>query len=218
MYFRSSKIAGEIVAHHIDCGGRFKLLNRKPRQGFDETELNYQNTCLLINCPAMKIIRITLFLCLQILFHPAWSDGVALDLIPAYKMQIPATLKDGNFVTLPFANRLILAQIANTPQSREHGLMQRDNLCEDCGMLFVFEQPDKVSFWMKDTLLPLSIAFIDAEGNIVNIDEMQPNTTDIHNSLGNVLFALEMNKGWFARNNVVPAKQVISAKTLPNAP
>ena len=96
----------------------------------------------------------------------------------------------------------IQAEIANTPQSREHGLMQRSRLCADCGMLFIFPKAGRVSFWMKNTPLPLSIAFIAANGTILNIEEMQPDTADIHSAQGEALFALEMNSGWFAKNRV----------------
>ena len=105
-------------------------------------------------------------------------------------------------VTLQIGKHPIQAEIADTPQSRKHGLSQRTTLCPNCGMLFVFAQPDRYHFWMKDTPLPLSIAFIAADGAILNIDEMQPNTSHTHSAQGNALYALEMNGGWFARNGI----------------
>ena len=100
------------------------------------------------------------------------------------------------------------AETAATPQSREHGLMQRSKLCADCGMLFVFPHAGRYLFWMKDTPLPLSIAFISADGSIINIAEMQANTPDPHPAQGDALYALEMNSGWFARNGIRPGDKV----------
>jgi len=105
-------------------------------------------------------------------------------------------------VLLRIAKHSIRAELANTPQSREQGLMQRKQLCENCGMLFVFPMSGKYAFWMKDTPLPLSIAFIAADGSILNIAEMEANTVDIHSAQGEILYALEMKKAWFSRNSI----------------
>ncbi len=95
--------------------------------------------------------------------------------------------------------------------------MQRDRLCDNCGMLFVFEKADRYSFWMKNTLIPLSVAFIGPDTSIINIEEMQANTTDIHNAQDDALYALEMNSGWFSRNNIFPANKVQGLKLAPKA-
>lgn len=120
-------------------------------------------------------------------------------------------------IALMVGNHRIQAEIADTPQSREHGLMQRDHLCADCGMLFIFERADRHSFWMKDTPLPLSIAFIAPGGAIINIAEMQPMATDIHSAKGKALYALEMPSGWFARNGIKPGDRVRGVKNAPAA-
>ena len=120
-------------------------------------------------------------------------------------------------IALMVGNHRIHAEIADTPQSRERGLMQRDHLCADCGMLFVFERADRYNFWMKDTPLPLSIAFIAADGVVINIEEMQPDTTDVHRANGDALYALEMNSGWFAKNGVKPGNRVQGIKHVPAA-
>jgi uncharacterized membrane protein (UPF0127 family) len=120
-------------------------------------------------------------------------------------------------ITLKIGSQTVQAEIADSEPSRERGLMQRDHLCDNCGMLFVFETADRVSFWMKNTPLPLSIAFIAADGSIINIDEMMPNTTNIHDSQGEALYALEMNSGWFARNNIAPAAKVQGLRREPIA-
>jgi uncharacterized membrane protein (UPF0127 family) len=115
---------------------------------------------------------------------------------------------DGGLVTLRVGNRRINVEVASTSKSQEQGLMQRANLCEDCGMLFVFEKPVRYGFWMKDTFLPLSIAFISAGGEIINIEEMEPNSMAMHYAQGNYQYALEMNSGWFERNGITPSARV----------
>jgi uncharacterized membrane protein (UPF0127 family) len=117
-------------------------------------------------------------------------------------------------LNLHIGTHAIHAEIADTPASRNRGLMHREQLCADCGMLFVFKQPYRHSFWMKNTPLPLSIAFISADGGIINIDEMQPNTTVTHDAQGNALYALEMNSGWFAENGVKPHDRVQGLEQL----
>lgn len=108
------------------------------------------------------------------------------------------------------------AEVADTPDSRTSGLMQRDHLCANCGMLFVFPTPGRYSFWMKNTLLPLSIAFISADGKILNIAEMQPNdTSEIHGPDGNVLYTLEMNAGWFAKHGVKSGDRIHGLEHAP---
>lgn len=123
---------------------------------------------------------ITLILCSLAPWHNLWASDI----------------------TLNIAGHRVQATIANTPYSRQHGLMQNTQLCQNCGMLFIFPQAERHRFWMKDTPLALSIAFIAANGSILNIDEMQANTTAIHIAQGNALYALEMNKGWFIEKNI----------------
>ena len=94
------------------------------------------------------------------------------------------------------------AQVASTPDQRQTGLMHRKDMPQHEGMLFVFEQPTQQCFWMKNTLLALSIAFVADNGEIVNIEEMAPQTLDSHCSKQPVRYVLEMNKGWFAKKGV----------------
>lgn len=114
----------------------------------------------------------------------------------------------GEEVTLSIGAHQIRATIANTPASRGQGLMNKNMLCGNCGMLFIFPRPGKHSFWMKDTLIPLSIAFIAANGTILNIAEMQANTMQTHSAQGDALYALEMNKGWFTGHAIKAADRV----------
>ena len=104
--------------------------------------------------------------------------------------------------TIQVKDKIITVEIADTPQKRELGLMYRTSLDENKGMLFIFPTPSKLSFWMKNTFIPLSIAFIDEEGTIKEIENMEPETTITHVSKDLCKYALEVNQGWFERNNI----------------
>jgi uncharacterized protein len=94
------------------------------------------------------------------------------------------------------------AQVALQPMERQIGLMWRKSMPAHEGMLFVFEQPSQQCFWMKNTLIPLTAAFLDDDGTIVNLADMKPQTTDPHCSNKPVRYVLEMNVGWFAKKNI----------------
>ena len=96
----------------------------------------------------------------------------------------------------------IRAQVASTPTQREIGLMFRPSMPAHEGMLFVFEEPATQCFWMKNTLLPLSAAFILDDGTLVNIEDMKPKSLDSHCSAQPVRFVLEMHQGWFAKRGL----------------
>jgi uncharacterized membrane protein (UPF0127 family) len=100
------------------------------------------------------------------------------------------------------------AQLAQTTEQRMVGLMFRKEMPQHEGMLFVFEQPSQQCFWMKNTLLPLSAAFLDDQGTVVNIEEMKPQTLDSHCSTKPVRYVLEMNQGWFARKGIKPGARL----------
>ena len=111
---------------------------------------------------------------------------------------------------------LITAEVAADDQSRELGLMYRRELAPNHGMLFVFDPAFKACMWMRNTLIPLSVAFIDANGHVVNIEDMQAQTDTVHCARHEVPFALEMAKGWFAERNLKAGETVIGG--LPQAP
>lgn len=94
------------------------------------------------------------------------------------------------------------AQVAQTPEQRQIGLMWRKNMPAHEGMLFIFEQPAQQCFWMKNTLLALTAAFVDDDGTIVNLEDMKPQTTQPHCSKKPVRYVLEMNQGWFAKKGI----------------
>jgi hypothetical protein len=97
---------------------------------------------------------------------------------------------------------LIETQVALTPAQRQIGLMFRKEMPQGEGMLFVFEQPTTQCFWMKNTLIPLTAAFVDDDGTIANLVDMKPQTLDSHCSAKPVRYVLEMNEGWFARKGI----------------
>lgn len=105
-------------------------------------------------------------------------------------------------VKLTAGMHLIDAQLARTPEQREIGLMYREQMPAQEGMLFEFEIPGTQCFWMKNTLLPLTAAFVADDGRIVNLVDMKPQTTDSHCSKEPVRYVLEMNQGWFAKRGV----------------
>lgn len=99
-------------------------------------------------------------------------------------------------------------EVASTPSQRQRGLMGRTHLAADGGMLFVFEQPGRHCFWMRDTPLPLSIAFIDPAGHIASLADMQPRTETLHCPGTDVGYALEVRQGEFQRRGIAPRAQV----------
>lgn len=96
----------------------------------------------------------------------------------------------------------IQVEIADDADERQRGLMYRESLAEDQGMLFVYPEQRTLGFWMKNTLIPLDIAYVDREGRIVDIQQMEPQTTETHDSAAPAMYALEMNKGWFEANGI----------------
>lgn len=102
----------------------------------------------------------------------------------------------------------IQAQVAQTFDQRQVGLMYRREMPSNEGMLFVFEEPSKQCFWMRNTLLPLTIAFVADDGTIVNLADMQPLSEASHCSAKPVRYALEMNQGWFAKRGIAPGAKL----------
>ena len=142
----------------------------------------------------LKLKKIILvFLCLLPFTAPAMAESTG--------MNFPVT-------TLKAGKHLIRAEVASTEAQREQGLMFRRELPKNNGMLFVFDRPARSCMWMKNTALPLSVAFIDANGTILNIEKMEPFTLDSHCSKGWIRYALEMNKNWFAKNGIKAGSKI----------
>jgi len=102
-------------------------------------------------------------------------------------------------------------EVAVTPQEHAIGLMHRTSMGANDGMLFVFDRPGVQCFWMKNTLIPLSVAFVADDGTVVNLDEMKPQTLDSHCSTQPVRYVLEMNTGWFKKKGIKPGQKLSGA-------
>ena len=107
-------------------------------------------------------------------------------------------------ITLQAGMHNIRAEVARTPQQTQTGMMFRKEMAPHEGMLFVFDNLERGCFWMKNTLLPLSIAYIADDGTIVNLADMQPLSEASHCSSQPVRYALEVNQGWFAKRGIKP--------------
>ena len=103
---------------------------------------------------------------------------------------------------------VITAEIASTPQSRMIGLMMRERLAPNHGMVFVFEDKSQHCFWMRNTLIPLSIAFLDDDGTVVSIADMSPKSEASTCPQRPVRYALEMDQGWFAKRGVTAGTKI----------
>ena len=114
-------------------------------------------------------------------------------------------------ITLQAGMHNIRAAVAQTPEQRQTGLMFRREMAQHEGMLFIFEQASPQCFWMKNTLLPLSIAFLADDGTVVNIADMQPQVLDSHCSSKPVRYVLEMNQGWFAKRGIKAGSKIAGA-------
>lgn len=110
------------------------------------------------------------------------------------------------------------AQLAQTPKEREIGLMHRATMAQQEGMLFKFDKPGVQCFWMKNTLLPLTAAFVEDDGTVVNLADMQPQALDSHCSEKPVRFVLEMNQGWFESRGIKPGFRLTGAVFAAPAP
>jgi len=103
---------------------------------------------------------------------------------------------------------VITAEVATTPQSRMIGLMMRERLAPNHGMVFVFEDKSQHCFWMRNTLIPLSIAFIEDDGTIVSIADMSPKSEASTCPPRAVRYALEMDQGWFAKRGITAGNKI----------
>ncbi len=119
-------------------------------------------------------------------------------------------------IKLSAGMHLLDVQLAQTPQERQIGLMFRQEMPQHEGMLFVFEQPATQCFWMRNTLIPLTAAFVADDGTIVNLADMKPRSDDSHCSAKPVRFVLEMNQGWFARRNIQAGYKLGGAPFAPS--
>ena len=159
-----------------------------------------------LRVPARRGARLAAILALA--SAPLWSG---LNPAQAQTPQPPQTFKPSSAfptVQLNIGMYLIHAQVAANEADREQGLMFRDHLDPNSGMLFVFDEDAGHCFWMKNTEIPLSVAFIAADGTITDLDEMQAETTNNHCPTRAGRYVLEMSKGWFTQKGIQPGMQV----------
>ncbi len=136
------------------------------------------------------------------LFSPVFFHACLLALAAALPSMAWAQAMLLPTAQLSIGAHKIQAEVAATDASRSYGLMNRASLPENHGMLFVFDDPTTTCFWMKNTPLPLSIAFIDSGGAIVNIADMQPHSLESHCPEAPMSYALEMRQGWFRQHSI----------------
>ncbi len=129
-------------------------------------------------------------------------------LLAAFALAGPALAQELPLAQLNAGMYFIRAEVAGDFASRAQGLMYRKQLASNAGMLFVFERPGEQCMWMKNTLIPLSVAFMDEEGAIINIEDMAPQTLDSHCARRPARYALEMNGGWFAARGIKPGTRI----------
>jgi uncharacterized membrane protein (UPF0127 family) len=110
----------------------------------------------------------------------------------------------------------IEAELAATPESRQIGMMQRTIMPPQRGMLFVFTEVNKHCMWMRNTLLPLSVAFLDEKGRIINVEDMQPGTENNHCAARPARYALEMNLGWFKSRGLGQGFAILGIEKVPS--
>jgi len=140
--------------------------------------------------------------------------AVTVYLVALLGATLPASAAELPQRTLTIGGSKLVVEVAATPQTRETGLMNRFSLQQDHGMLFVFEAPQPLAFWMKNTYIPLSIAFVDRNGHILNIEDMRPQDEATHWSKGPAIYAIEMRQGWFASKGI-GAGDVVGGLTAP---
>ncbi len=116
---------------------------------------------------------------------------------------LPAAAQAGlPVVDLSAGMYLIRAEVADTDPARMQGLMYRKALADNAGMLFIFDESGRYCMWMKNTYVPLSVAFLDEHGAIINVEDMAPQTENSHCAARPARYALEMNRGWFAKRGI----------------
>ena len=142
--------------------------------------------------------RVFRALLLAAAFAAACGNGTA-PAVPGAQLPVEWLTVDGRRITV---------EVARAPDEQRRGLMFRDSLPPDHGMLFVFPIEEVQAFWMRNTKLPLSIAYADASGRIVRVADLEPFDERPVTSVAPARYALEMNRGWFAAHDVTPGDRI----------
>ncbi|MFM8364715.1 MAG: DUF192 domain-containing protein [Verrucomicrobiota bacterium] len=136
---------------------------------------------------------------------------------------LPSLCQSGPQDTLPtielrVGGKKISAEVADEDRERATGLMFRESLGENSGMLFVMPQPGPAGFWMKNTKVPLTIAYLDARGVIMELHDLEPhNESPVPSRFRTIAYALEMSRGWFTKNNIWPGERIEGLPSLETA-
>ncbi|MDP1559040.1 MAG: DUF192 domain-containing protein [Nitrosomonas sp.] len=134
-----------------------------------------------------------------------------------YSIVVTADTSTKLIIPLKISVSTLTAEVAHTQMLRARGLMNRTSLEENSGMLFIFPEAGYYSMWMLNTNIPLSVAFLDEKGVILNLADMIPHTRTTHNSAGLAKYALEMNQGWFSARGIKAGEKVIGLEKVPTA-
>ncbi len=153
-----------------------------------------------MNISTKMIFRTALaFLLVSLLSMQVFAKSQLDDDLTAEEL---ALLADDSRIKVSFDSKALEVEFADSFDERALGLMHRKTLCEDCGMLFQFDSERFASIWMKNTFVPLDLAYITVDGSIVDIQALKPHDLTAVKSPKLVLYALEMNQGWFAKNGI----------------
>lgn len=141
------------------------------------------------------------------LFRPLLLISLVISCLSA-RAQMPE-------ITLTISGQKLTAEVAASNPERQQGLMHRRMMPENRGMLFVFAEEAQHAMWMKNTYIPLSVAFVDSKGIITNIEDMKPHTEDSHPATRAVRYALEMNQGWFTKRGIKAGAKIEGLEKAP---
>ncbi len=187
---KKARIAGFFCAvqpWQAGSNNPFILLHNCAMNLFAKNSFSFSAAQSAVSALAAVIAAACLALSLPAAAQPLMPDGPQLDLP---RVRLTAGIHQ------------LAAQVAKSPEQRSTGLMFRKEMPQGEGMIFVFEQASQQCFWMKNTLLPLTAAFVADDGTIVNLADMTPQSTDSHCSAKPVRYVLEMNRGWFAKKGI----------------
>ena len=150
----------------------------------------------------IEILLILLLFFIIIIYKPNIESYITSNIHSSNTNQIP-------IIHLKIGNYTVTVEVVDKLETITLGLMYRNNLPENNGMLFIFDEPIKASFWNKNTQIALDIAFIDSQGTILEILQLNPyDETLIESTYDKVLYAIELNKGWFNKHNIVPGMKI----------
>lgn len=119
-------------------------------------------------------------------------------------------------IPLMIGGQTLVSEVADEDPERQKGMMFRREMAEGTGMLFVFDAPQPAAFWMKNTLVPLSVAYVNSAGMILEIHDLQPqDERPVRSQFATIAYALEVPQGWFAKNKILPGTRISGLPPLP---